>query len=628
MKFSPLKSAAALVLAFSAGACLFAFPRGAEVSAEADGITPALAPAREDLPRGKMVPSTQTNMQGEEITVDILQAADGTYYLADSERQIYLYDMRNNTDLSFKEAYSSDTGVFEDAYAVSAYENIVGIYDFYADANNLGVSLRGISGENGQVPLQILLHYGYTQANAHYSFEDGAAVIEVGDGSPFGPLYRTALAKDVLTHEYQHAVTDFCAGLVYLNESGAISEAVSDIIGALAEGHEPNEAAFWQTGEDAAPAGMAPMRTAIIPTGGNRMNAKHMQALCGLDHAHENCDNGGVHSNGTILTHMQYNLWRKMPQFFTRERIGKLWYSTLCKLSPNATFAEFAACFREAAETLGFGADALAAIDDTLYSSGLTAGSETHLVTFFNSVPGMESVGYPIEEVCVRHGGTAALPAPPEDVYAERYIYTFISWRGDYTNVTDDRYIFTNYSERDRYYTVRFLDETGNLLKEEQLLFGEDATPPEAPTKEGNERYFYPFLGWDVSYENISEDLTVRALYGQEIRLYGATFRSGDKIYATSQVPYGETLPLPDLSEKTRDAAEVFAGWYRDKNCTVPAGEIEMTENVTLYAKWLPREPSDGGNKTALWVVLSVVGAAAVAVAVALPLKKRKGKKK
>ena len=79
------------------------------------------ASAAEEMPRGVMVSSVQTDALGNEVKMDILQTADGEYALADSVRQIYVYDMGNNTSPELKELYTSETGTFDDAEAAMKY---------------------------------------------------------------------------------------------------------------------------------------------------------------------------------------------------------------------------------------------------------------------------------------------------------------------------------------------------------------------------------------------------------------------------------------------------------------------------------------------------------------------------
>lgn len=57
-------------------------------------------------------------------------------------------------------------------------------------------------------------------------------------------------------------------------------------------------------------------------------------------------------------------------------------------------------------------------------------------------------------------------------------------------------------------YTVTFKDKDGNILKEEKVTEGANATAPSVPTIEG-----FEFLAWDREFDNITEDLVVTAVY-------------------------------------------------------------------------------------------------------------------
>lgn len=64
------------------------------------------------------------------------------------------------------------------------------------------------------------------------------------------------------------------------------------------------------------------------------------------------------------------------------------------------------------------------------------------------------------------------------------------------------------------YYTVTFKDWDENVLKEEQVLRGQAATPPADPVRDG-----YIFTGWDTDFSYVLKDLVVTALY----KLYDST---------------------------------------------------------------------------------------------------------
>ena len=64
----------------------------------------------------------------------------------------------------------------------------------------------------------------------------------------FGPGF--AGADDVVAHELTHGVTDFTSELLYVYQSGAINEALSDIIGELVDqGRGTDDDSEWLLGE-------------------------------------------------------------------------------------------------------------------------------------------------------------------------------------------------------------------------------------------------------------------------------------------------------------------------------------------------------------------------------------------
>ena len=69
-----------------------------------------------------------------------------------------------------------------------------------------------------------------------------------GDGSNFVELSGDL---DVVGHELSHGVTDATSDLIYQNESGALNEAFSDIMGTAIEFYYGS--GNWTIGEDVTP---------------------------------------------------------------------------------------------------------------------------------------------------------------------------------------------------------------------------------------------------------------------------------------------------------------------------------------------------------------------------------------
>jgi len=68
-----------------------------------------------------------------------------------------------------------------------------------------------------------------------------------GDGDA---TYSPLTTVDITAHEITHGLTEFTAGLVYANESGALNEAFSDIFGIVVEFYAKPTDANWTIGED------------------------------------------------------------------------------------------------------------------------------------------------------------------------------------------------------------------------------------------------------------------------------------------------------------------------------------------------------------------------------------------
>src|SRR3954463_12581668 len=78
--------------------------------------------------------------------------------------------------------------------------------------------------------------------NAFYCSDCAGGVMVYGEGLPGGVSLSNGQrfdffsgALDVVAHELTHGVTDFSSRLEYVNESGALHEAFSDIMGTSVE---------------------------------------------------------------------------------------------------------------------------------------------------------------------------------------------------------------------------------------------------------------------------------------------------------------------------------------------------------------------------------------------------------
>lgn len=77
------------------------------------------------------------------------------------------------------------------------------------------------------------------------------------------------------------------------------------------------------------------------------------------------------------------------------------------------------------------------------------------------------------------------------------------------TSVTLSNLVYTvDYTDPSSLRTVTFVDWDGTILKTESVSVGSAATAPADPERTG-----YTFIGWDVDFSNVVDDLTVTAQY-------------------------------------------------------------------------------------------------------------------
>jgi bacillolysin len=212
---------------------------------------------------------------------------------------------------------------------------------------------------------------GTFYVNAFYA---GDGIVVYGEGLPpnlpLGGQRWNYLAGslDVVAHELTHGVTDYSSNLIYANESGALNEAFSDIMGVSAVFF------FQQPGSGAGSADYIIGNDVVTP-GGIRSLADPLSygdpdnyqiRFTGFE------ANGGVHINSGIASHAFYlaieggtnrtsRLAVQGVGAANREQMEKVFYRAFTQLLPaNARFATARAATLQAAQDLYPGNSAVA----------------------------------------------------------------------------------------------------------------------------------------------------------------------------------------------------------------------------------------------------------------------------
>lgn len=134
--------------------------------------------------------------------------------------------------------------------------------------------------------------------------------------------------------------------------------------------------------------------------------------------------------------------------------------------------------------------------------------TKVHAVNF------MDWNGTVLSAQSILNGSAAVAPANPT-----RAGYHFTGWSVSFSVVTSDLTVTALYAaDPTPVYTVTFVDWNGTVLSTQSIASGSAAVAPANPTRTG-----YHFTGWDVSFANVTANLTVTALYATDIIRTGET---------------------------------------------------------------------------------------------------------
>lgn len=228
----------------------------------------------------------------------------------------------------------------------------------------------------------------------------------------------------------------------------------------------------------------------------------------------------------------------------------------------------------------------------------LTAGTTTvHKITYSYQT----NAGEQTKTEYYLNNGTLVLPNVSD--YTDKVgKHTFLGWFVGDTQynagaaITASATLVAKYEIREGdyiNYTVSFVDEAGEKLAEPQTYhYGETLVLPETPKAppSTDECMHNEFKGWFVGEtqyvggEKITAKLTLCAqfvLVDDTREQFNVTLTNLDGENQTVSVYDGEVAELPTV---TRDGY-VFDGWYKDGSKYDT--EAEVTDNITLVAKWL-----------------------------------------
>ncbi|MFE6753351.1 M4 family metallopeptidase [Streptomyces sp. NPDC057684] len=362
---------------------------------------------------------TGVRVDGSEAKLDINKEADGAYTLVDSTRAMYArtggqirtYDAqrKNYTDVAggpvtgdvplVKSAGDRFDGANTSSGAVDAHLNAAKVYEYYKDE----IGRDGIDGKGGSI---------HSVVNVASNGRDYANAFWDGDKMVYGHMNGVPLSVglDVVGHEMTHGVTEHSAGLVYLNQSGALNEAISDYFGNAMETADKGVAMSDPTsgliGEYLCN-GTKPLdECALRDLNDGRSAQKDFEPIP-LD-----IDNGGVHYNSTIVGGALWDIRKNLDPKLA-DRI--IYRSAQNYLTPLSGFTDMRNAVTLAAKSLKVSKADLAVIAEAFDAHGIERGWEqkggTHDGTTIGAdvLPAYEVYGGIDEQAAQISGDTYAI---------------------------------------------------------------------------------------------------------------------------------------------------------------------------------------------------------------------------
>lgn len=316
---------------------------------------------------------------GATMDLNAYRRADGRVELRDRSQQMWearggeilTYDAQRGDVKNYQSALPADTppassdtvdfpAAATDSGAVDAHLNAAKVYAFYK--KQLGRD--GIDGKGGTMRSVVnVTSNGVAYQNA---FWDGTKMVYGNiNGAP------ASVGLDVVGHEMTHGITEHTAGLLYVSQSGALNEAISDYFGEAMEvddeGLSMKDPQSGLIGEDLCGHDEDPADCALRDLNdGRRADRDYVNIPLASD-------NGGVHANSTIVGGALWDLRRSVG----KKLADRIVYTAATEnFTPWTDFLQARYGIVDAARRLGVTNTQLQDVNNAFDQHGITPGWE------------------------------------------------------------------------------------------------------------------------------------------------------------------------------------------------------------------------------------------------------------
>jgi Zn-dependent metalloprotease len=326
----------------------------------------------------------KTNIRTIDVTSQLFTPLSGKYLmLTESSPKVdtATYGTILNSQITTDTLGSWDTTSPARGAAVDAHFNVMHALRYFKEKHNRN-STTGLGN-----PIHVVVHYpfkrpdgtvyGSNAANDARAWIINQMLCGDGDYLTGGEVLPPCSGFDVTAHEIAHGVTTYTSNLAYQNESGALNESFSDVMGASAENalEVDDPSRNFLIGERIFKGGKG-FRDMQNPMRDGAPDHYDIVKKCpGPTDANDHCF---VHSNSGIpnraFSLMTAGGVHRTSKFGVAKGIGfkaarELWYDTFTKLAPDADFKT--AALAQVTEAFNRGPDVFQAVACAWYAVGV-----------------------------------------------------------------------------------------------------------------------------------------------------------------------------------------------------------------------------------------------------------------
>ncbi|NND31551.1 MAG: T9SS type A sorting domain-containing protein [Saprospiraceae bacterium] len=342
---------------------------------------------------------TGLDLLGQSRTVHSFEDG-GVFYLIDASRSMFksigtdteqpsgvIMTLDSDNVAPGKMGYSgnyitSTSKNWDNPKAVSAHYNAGIAFEYFQET----FGRNSINGKGGNILsfINIVDEQGASLDNA---FWNGAAMFYGNGGGGFTEL---AAALDVAGHEMSHGVIQNTAGLVYMNESGALNESYADIFGVLIDRDD------WQLGEQVVKNEVfrsGALRDMADPhNGGFSLQDNGWQPRTMSEKYNGSEDNGGVHINSGIHNWAFF----KVATNIGKDKAEKIFFRALSNyLTRSSNFIDARnATIKSAEDIHGPNSQEVQVVRVAFDEVGILEGTSTNTQEDINQNPGQDIIAY------------------------------------------------------------------------------------------------------------------------------------------------------------------------------------------------------------------------------------------